>query len=358
MSILTQKDRPFGIKTYVEILEEGFQYIEDRRLGKIKSFNLPWSGLNNAGVGGLEWGSMMTIGARPGAGKTMFVGQIIRESRIFNPLQDFNILEFQFEMGPKQSAARDFVAQTGLDYNQVLSTKKQLDEFYTKSMKRYIEECKLLEKQGVFRIQINNSITCKEMEKAIHTCYNGLGGKPLIVTIDHSWLIKKDRDEKEKLNTLYNTVEMLMQIKNKLPVIVLMITQLNRSIDDPLRKMPGTIGNYPTSSDIFGGDALMQGSDMVFILSRPFKSDITSYGPKEYPSEPDDIFGHIIKSRNGSEDSNMIFLKADFPKQMCLEIPEPQAANPTGSFVRRSARRPAATPPPVGFQPFDPSLIP
>ena len=75
------KDRPFGIRSYVEILEEGLNYIEDRRTGKIKSLTLPWDGLNNAGVAGLEWGSMLTIGARPGSGKTMFVSQILRESK-------------------------------------------------------------------------------------------------------------------------------------------------------------------------------------------------------------------------------------------------------------------------------------
>ena len=339
MLLFNENNNPYGIRTYVQILEEGYKYIEDRKTGRIKSFALPWAGLNNFGIGGLEWGSMMTIGARPGAGKTMIVSQIIKESRMLNPNQDFNILEFQFEMGAKQTAARDFVAQTGLDYNQVLSTRQQLDEFNTGIIKKYINECKELERQGVYRVQINNSLTSKEIEKAIYNCYNVLGGKPMIVTIDHSWLIKKDKDEKEKLNTLYNTVEMLMQIKNKLPIIVIMITQLNRSIDEPSRKTPGTIANYPTSSDIFGGDALMQGSDMVVVLNRPFKSDILSYGPKEYPAQADDIFMHIIKSRNGADNNNLLFMKADFPKQKIYEVPEPLASNPTGiPFVRRTRR--------------------
>jgi replicative DNA helicase len=337
---LPQKDRPFGIKTYVEILEEGLQYIEDRRLGKIKSFKLPWDGLNKMGVGGLEWGSMLTIGARPGAGKTMFVSQILRESKLLNPTQDFNVLEFQFEMGPKQTAARDFVAQTALDYNQVLSTHKQVDEFSIKMMKQYVDEQKNFQSFGSYRTQINTALTVRKMEEAVHTAYNGLGGKPLIITIDHSWLIKKDKDEKEKITTLYNTVEMLMHLKNKLPIIVIMITQLNRSIDEPVRKMPGTIGNYPTSSDIFGGDALMQGSDMVVVLNRPFKVDIESYGRKEYPCKTDDIFTHILKSRNSADDTNLIFMKADFPRQRILEVPEPQAANPTGAPPqRRTANR-------------------
>ena len=212
------KDRPFGIKTYVEILQEGLQYVEDRRLGKIKSLALPWDGINKSGVGGLEWGSMLTIGARPGAGKTMFVSQILRECKYLNPTQDFNILEFQFEMGPKQTAARDFVSQSALDYNQVLSTNKQLDEFSMKLMVQYVEEQKKFQSQGSYRTQINTSLTVRDMEKAVFAAYNGLGGKPMIVTIDHSWLIKKDTNEREKLQTLYNTVDTLVQLKNELPL--------------------------------------------------------------------------------------------------------------------------------------------
>jgi len=327
--------RPFGIKTYVEILEEGLQYIEDRRSGKIKSFMLPWSGLNRAGVAGLEWGSMMTIGARPGSGKTMFVSQILRECKLLNPTQDFNILEFQFEMGAKQTASRDFASQVGLDYNQVLSTYKQVDDFALKQMKQYLDDTKAFQKFGNHRVQINNPLTVKDMEKAIYTCYEGLGKKPLIVSIDHSWLIKKDINEKEKIATLYNTVEMLMKVKNNVPIIVFMISQLNRSIDEAIRKIPGNIANYPTSSDIFGGDALMQGSDMVLVLTRPFKADIEIYGRKEYHCKTDDIFGHILKSRNSADDTNLIFLKAEFAKQRMIEVAEPVASNPTGNAPQR-----------------------
>lgn len=342
MNILhqSQKDRPFGIRTYAEILEEGLEYIQDRQSGKITSFKLPWEGLNKVGIGGLEWGSMLTLGARPGAGKTMFVSQILRESKILNPIQEFNILEFQFEMGPKQTASRDFVAQTGLDYNQVLSTHKAIDEFSVRIMRNYVDDCKRLQSMGTARVQINNSLTVKEMEQAIYAAYNGLGGKPLVISIDHSWLIKKDRDEREKINTLYNTVEMLMQLKNKLPLVILMITQLNRSIDEPLRKIPGNVANYPTSSDIFGGDALMQGSDMVAVLNRPFKADIEIYGRKEYECKSNDLFLHILKSRNSSDDANVIFMEADFPKQRAVEVPEPISRNPTGSApMRRTANR-------------------
>jgi len=87
-------------------------------------------------------------------------------------------------------------------------------------------------------------------------------------------------------------------------------------------------------------DALQQGSDMVLVLTRPFKADIEIYGRKEYVCKTDDIFGHILKARNSSDDNNLLFLKAEFSKQRMIEIPEPVSNNPTGSAPqRRTANR-------------------
>jgi replicative DNA helicase len=335
--------KPFGARKYSEILREGLKYIDDRRKGRIKSFKTPWMGINQAGVGGLEWGSMITIGARPGSGKTLIVNQILREAKQNNPTQDFNILDFQFEMGGKQSAARAFAAETALDYNVVLSTNKDLDDFSFKMMEQYVSDTEAMEKIGIVRQVISEPLTHEGIRKAVEFYYHDLGGKPMIITIDHSWLIRKMPDEKEKISTLYNTVEMLMQLKNKFPIIVVMITQLNRGMEDYTRKTPGIIANYPTSTDIFGGDALMQGSDLVLALSRPFTLNIPLYGDKGYIVKPDDIFVHLLKVRNGSDNNTMLFMKAEFNRQRMIEVSEPTPSNPTGArgngYTRLSQRQ-------------------
>jgi len=322
--------RPFGAKKYSEILREGLRYIDDRRKGRIKSFKTPWLGLNSAGIGGLEWGSMLTIGARPGSGKTLVVNQIIREARKNNPTQDFSILDFQFEMGGKQSASRAFAAETALDYNVVLSTHKDLDDYSFKMMEDYVLDCEALENVGIQREVISDALTHADIKKAIEFYYNDMGGKPMLVTIDHSWLIKRLPNEQEKITTLYNTVEMLMQLKNQLPIIIVMITQLNRGMEEYTRRTPGTLANFPTSSDIFGGDALMQGSDMVIALSRPSTLNIRLYGDKAYMVKDDDIFVHLLKIRNGMNDKNILFMKAEFNKQRMIEVSEPLATNNQG----------------------------
>jgi len=114
-------ERPYGAITHAEGLRKGLKYINDRRKGRIKSLRTPWDAINNATIGGIEWGSLVTIGARPAAGKTMFISHILRESKRLNPDQEFSILEFQFEMGDESYAAREFAAQVAMDYNVVLS---------------------------------------------------------------------------------------------------------------------------------------------------------------------------------------------------------------------------------------------
>jgi|694.fasta_scaffold00218_45 replicative DNA helicase len=339
----TQSNK-FGRKSYIDILKKGLAYIEKRRNGDIKSLRTPWPGFNAAGIGGLEWGSMLTIGARPGAGKTMLVSQILRESHRLNPDQKFNILEFQFEMGDEQYASRQFAGEVALDYGVILSKDKRLDDFVVDRLKQYVEECTHLASKGIRRELISQSLTCNEMEEAIKEFYIDGGRKPLIVTIDHSWLIKKGGGDKDKFDVLYNTTEMLMKLKNQIPVTVLMVTQLNRSIDEAARKTPGSISNYPTSSDIFGGDALMQGSDMVVVLSRPFKSDIRSYGPYAYECTEDDVFMHLLKVRNADDKKkNIVFLKMDGRQQRMVEVAEFKADRPDGSgyipYSQRSGGR-------------------
>jgi replicative DNA helicase len=342
MSEKKNEERPFGFKLHHEVIEKSIKNIDDRRKGRIKSFVTPWQNINDATAGGIEWGSVVTIGARPGAGKTMFVSNLLRECKNLNPTQDFNILEFQLEMTNEQYGQREIVAATGLDYNELLSTKQQLDDFKFRQAEKYLEDCKALHAKKVYRGQINKSITATELEKAVHYYYNKLGGKPLIVTIDHSWLIKKDANEKEKLNTLYNTADVLIRLKQELPIIIIMLTQLNRNIEDPLRKTPGSIQNYPTSSDIFGGDAMMQASDVVIALSRPYTFDITAYGPKSYTVTEDGIFAHLLKVRNGTNNIKLIFMKGIFSQQRIVETISPGVNIQPGYVPRNGRRTPSA----------------
>jgi hypothetical protein len=94
---------------------------------------------------------------------------------------------------------------------------------------------------------------------------------------------------------------MMTEVKKKIPVIWIVLTQMNRGMEDSSRKTPGSIANYPTGADIFGADALMQHSDMVMILNHPAKSQIAEYGPKRFLVDPTNVVAHFVKVRNGKQ---------------------------------------------------------
>ena len=86
-------------------------------------------------------------------------------------------------------------------------------------------------------------------------------------------------------------------------------------------------------------DALQQSSDMVFALSRPWVLDIPIYGPKNYIVSKSDVFLHILKARNGSQDETILFLEMDGPVQKFFEQPEPWQNNSSGTFQRRYPKK-------------------
>ena len=92
---------------------EALKYMLDRQAGKEKSIQTPWPKFNDAITDGLEWNTLTVIGGRPGSGKTLIKDQIIRESFIHNPAENYRVLEFQFEMVGRTSAIREFSSITG-----------------------------------------------------------------------------------------------------------------------------------------------------------------------------------------------------------------------------------------------------
>ena len=229
-----------------EIHEESIDYMEKRKSGLIKSVRTPWNNFNNAGVDGLEYGNIITIAGRPGSGKTAIVNQITRSLKEFNPEQDIAVLDFQFEMSSRTTGIREFSSVIKKSYKELLSVGKPIEEWEITRLKSHALASKSKE---IYQIDV--SMTVSEMETTIINFIKFVQ-KPVIVTIDHSVLIKRSASEKDVFDTLYNLGEMLTRIKKIWDIVFIVLTQMNRTIEDQSRKVPGTAGNYPTSADIFG----------------------------------------------------------------------------------------------------------
>jgi replicative DNA helicase len=310
---------------------EGFldslNYMKGRQEGRIKSLKTPWDKFNDATTDGLEWHSMTVIGGRPGSGKTLIKDQIVREAFKLNQGDSFRVLEFQFEMLARTSAIREYSSVLGKSYKYLCSadgklTTEDLQKCYQHAVERVKYPIDVVE----------NPITVNELKDIVQQYMNHnairdedknfVAYTKTVVTLDHSLLLKKAPFEKDKYDTLYNLGEAITELKRRFPIAFIILTQLNRGIDNPERNEDGKYGNYILESDIFGSDALLQHADTLVGINRPGKQKIKLYGPDRYLIEDDRILVlHFLKCRNG--DNRMSFFRAEFEKMRISEMETP-----------------------------------
>jgi len=321
---MSDKNLPW--KNQKEAYRESLYYLKGRMDGQIRSLKTPWLKFNDATTDGLEWHSMTVIGGRPGAGKTLLKDQIIREIFVLNPEEKFRVLEFQLEMVGRTSAIRQYSSVIGKSYKYLCSAEGTLSNVDLKLCAEYAKQ------------RANDPIDIVEEAPTVHefvdivTKYMNAHAEKndegryvyvnTIVTLDHSLLLKKSSYEKDKMEVLYNFSEACTDLKRKFPIHFIILSQLNRNIDNPERAEEGKIGNYILTSDIMGADALLQHADLVVGLNRPGLMRIRYYGPDRYIIEDDNILVmHFLKCRNG--DTRMSFFRAQYDKMRIIETATP-----------------------------------
>tara|TARA_R110001592_G_scaffold7094_1_gene40017 strand:- start:919 stop:1875 length:957 start_codon:yes stop_codon:yes gene_type:complete len=300
-----------------QAFNEALKYMLARQSGQEKSIQTPWPKFNDAITDGLEWNTLTVIGGRPGSGKTLIKDQIIRESFILNPAEDFRVLEFSFEMVGRTTALREFSSITGKTYKQLCSAGTVLDE-------ETFKKCHTYSKNRIKSPvdQITTPMTVNQMREQVDMYMNQHKGKKTIITLDHSILVKRAPYQNNRLDMLFELGEFFTQCKRDYPCLFICLSQLNRNIDNPERAMNGKYGNYVLESDIFGSDAMLQHADTLIGLNRPAKQKIREYGPDRYIIEDErTLVLHFLKARNG--DTRMSFFKAAFERMEIHEMDTP-----------------------------------
>jgi replicative DNA helicase len=290
------------IITLEKAVDQTISYTEKRATGEIKSLKTPLKSLNEAGVNGLEWGTIITIAGLSGSGKTAISSFI--ETGLFdlNPEESFAGFNLTFEMAAFKLMGRKFSSKLDITTSELYSADKEfkrLNELkeIKKELLKY--EIYFLEDYttvtGIINYveQLYNKINDGQRKTSIHD------EKGLLVILDHSILVKLDKTkENSRLEALHNLCEAFNYLKKKIKIITIILSQLNRGIEASERRdeLKNQILQFPTKSDIYGGDSLYQFSDIVFIPHRPEMLNIRYYGPEKWKSK-DRIFLHYLKCR-------------------------------------------------------------
>jgi replicative DNA helicase len=320
--------KPIRRESQTEAFKDALRYMKEFMDGNVQTLKTPWPKFDDALLDGIEWQTLIVVGARPGTGKTLFVEQIVREAFRLNPGLTFRVLKFQFEMVGKTSSIREFSGVVNKSYKELCN--KNLDPVIWDKCFQHAAQVTQFPINVVYeQCTVTDFIATveDEMEKF---CYyekdkDGNTVKKytrMLITIDHSYLFKKDSFEKDKHEMLNNLGEALTDLKRRYPIAFILLSQLNRNIDNPERNEDGKYGNYILESDLFGADALLQHADTVVGINKPAKQKIRYYGPDRYIIEDENTLAfHFLKCRNG--DTRLSFFKAEFHNMRIVEMQTP-----------------------------------
>jgi replicative DNA helicase len=309
---MTKSLKEQGFIHISEAYDQAITYARKRKTGEIRSIKTPWQKFNEKSMDGLEWNSLTVIAGRPGSGKTLIGSMISREAFKLNPEQDFCVLDFQFEMLARNIALREISGHTGIGVRKLASVGGELGNEDLDSAIKYCDEHRHKEIYTYER-----PLDVEGMRKKIYDFYEAKQ-KPVLITLDHSLLLKKSASEKDRIETLYNLGNMLAETRRRLPVAFIVLSQLNREIESVDRVKNASIGNFVKDSDIFGADALLQFTDILIGINRPAKYGIEQYGPKKIPVDMNTLAVHFLKVRNG--EPCLTLFKADFAKSKIHQI--------------------------------------
>tara|TARA_R110000868_G_scaffold408198_1_gene690715 strand:+ start:534 stop:1529 length:996 start_codon:yes stop_codon:yes gene_type:complete len=309
-----------------DALRKAILKMKARRSGELKSLKSSWPKFNDAFCDGLEWRTITVVGARPGTGKTLFMEQLISDIIEENKDHKFRVLKFQFEMLDETNGIRKLSLNTASDYNTLMSKGEPVDkDLYLKCIQYYEQTAET----DVIDV-VYDPCTVDEMCATIHYYMEAHKDEDgnytnALVTIDHSALLKVGKGQRDKFEVLYALGEALTYMKKHYPVAFLVLSQLNRNIDNPDRSKDGDYGNYVLDSDLFGADALLQHADVVLGINKPAIRKIRFYGPERFIVNDEDLLAfHFLKSRNGT--TRLSFFKLDRENMRIVEIETPPQA--------------------------------
>lgn len=305
------------IKTIKEAAKETISYIRDRHEGKVRSIRTGFKKLDKCMIDGIELNSTVTIGGRPGVGKSTTSDCIIDSAFTSNLDEngdpDFDLLDFNWEMSARVMLIRRISASLRKTYKYIISAEEEKpDEDFLKQV-----ESVLNDKYSKLPIYFSEEpSTVKEFVDTVKRHVDKTKRRTLI-RIDHTLLTRQSASEASQVHMLLNLLMNANVLKKEYPIAFMFLTQLNREMED--RQESRTDKAYPKQGDVYGGDAAAMFSETIALLNRPSMYGISYYGNSNtgFHVSPEDIFMHIVKNRNA--EGNMILHYKENFKHMSIQ---------------------------------------
>ena len=271
------------------------KYIKNRHLGTTKSLKTRWDKFNNTCMGGIEPNAIYTFAGISGSGKSSFLNSLETDLFTCNPLEDFVVLSFNFEMLSSRQVGRKISNKLNKTTQQLYSGLSQ-ESLSDEELSNIEVEANKFKKLPIYYVDLPGSVD--EIRETIleFSQLDFVKNKWLIIFLDHTLLTKGRQGEKER-EILANLQYMFMEIKKFDRNTIVQLSQLNRDIESTERLNNPSM-HFPTRKDIFGGESVFQASDYVVVLHRPELLLLKTYGPAGW-LVANLVYMHFLKNREG-----------------------------------------------------------
>lgn len=304
MSLTNNIEQNDFLKKYhiTNAIEQASDYVNQFREGNLNYIATGWPKFNKHLGLGIEEGWTITLGARPGMGKSAIALQLIQDAFEININKKIVVVFFNWEMTGKQQAMRMFSQVKQHTLSDIKSSDKVKLTDINKGFKELAGKYKSLPFYIIDNPQSPSAI------KNYFKKFKELHKDHFILNVfDHTRLVLSDaganKSEEKKIFEFYATCNII----KKLGATNLILSQLNRKVEDDIDITENKYRS-PIGSDLFGADAVEQFSDLVLFPHRPDRYGFKTIGPKNNQiNVVNKIFLDIWKYRDGENNKRLVF---------------------------------------------------
>ena len=272
------------IKRSVDVIREASEKILSLQRGDEIPIQTRYTHLNENLLGGFYNGTIVTIAALSGFGKTTILKHI--EDDMFdmalNPqCEDIVLLKCNYEMTVFNLLLRRIKETMKLKMKTILTR-----EFSEVQHANYDDV--VLKESNPNIYYIEKPLTPEEWYKVVRAFIIEHADKLSIgITTDHLGLIKDNGNKKQAMD---ETLEYQNALKKEFPnVFFINLSQMNRELETrtDIKHM------QPKASDLYNSSNIMFISDLVLVIHNPFKLGIQKYmlfNPSRYPHLTDFMY--------------------------------------------------------------------
>lgn len=237
---------------------------------------------------GFQKGDLIILAARPSVGKTTlainFILNVIADKKA-------NVVFFSLEMFEKSIIKKMIACSCEIEINKLNNPRLLTDEdlhkidLFSKAFAKrsiYIEDCK------------EKTLSLEEIEIKLHLT---LREKKIdLVVIDHLQLLKSTRNFPSRYAEVSYISWFLKTLAGRLNVPILCLSQLSRSVE-------GRVSKIPIMSDLRESGAIEQDADLVIFLYREDYYKLQKINDKHYVSRTE-----VILSKNRTGPTGSLFV--------------------------------------------------